>query len=727
MLPYRWWSARDTSIATRTAALLSLAIGFIFVCAAFAAYEGARLQSLAEALAKLDSYNRQAVAEQEKRLQRIVSAHRHASELFDGELRRGLPRQAIEAELDRMFPRQADGTRRSSDDLFDGGTASFGFVRGLGGFVGHEPSLEQARRLLAATRVVHAIGEGLRPELKSMSYFTPESSLVMFAPDRPDKLLYYRHDAPATMTLSGREFLNVTLPVNNPQRVTRCTSLQPILYDTTGRTWTTGCMTPITVDGRFVGGWGSTILLDDLLATSKFDGLPNIDVLLVSREGRLIRHPIFTRQNSVDTRRYLDLTRATQPDLKRLWSFLRGLQGSTYLGYIPELASYGAIRRIPTSGWYAITLQSEDTVNSAARGALFRVFVTAIVCLVLQAALLFIVLRRSVSQPLKILVAKARQLTDRVSGNLELQPQRSANEVVQLTSSFKHMASEVLWTYRELEAKVQERDEALEKLRLEAANRAEAESQAQILQISRLSALGAMTSTIAHEINQPLTASANFLAVAAARVGILGDAGSDAALAISRARDQANRANSIIRRMRAFAKNGYVARAKVGPHEVIQLALDDLRSRSGKTEVPVTVDVDPNVPEIAVDVVQVEQVIANLLRNAADALEGMPSPQIIIRAHIVDRELEVRVQDNGPGLSDPQLEEVFFLFSSTKVEGLGLGLPLCRTLIEAHGGRIWAEHAPGGGAHFIVRLPISNESSIEPDSAKSRRASNQQW
>lgn len=726
MLPYRWWSTHDMSVATRTAALLSLAIGFIFVCAALAAYEGAQQQSLAEALAKLDSYNRQAVAEQEKQLQRIVSAHQHASELFDGELRRGLSHEEIKAELDRMFPRQEDRTRRSSDDLFVGGTTSFGFVRGLGGFVGHEPSLEQARRLIAATRVVHAIGEGLRPELRSMSYFTPESSLVMFAPDRADKLLYYRRDAPATMTLSGREFLNVTLPVNNPRRVTRCTSLQPILYDTTGRTWTTGCMTPITVNGRFVGGWGSTILLDDLLAASKFDGLPDTDVILVSREGRLIRHRLFTRQNSADTHRYLDLTRTTQPDLKQLWTFLQGLQESTYLGHIPELASYGAIRRIPTSGWYAITLQSENTLNIAARSATFRVFVTAIVCLVLQAALLFIILRRSVSLPLKMLVAKARQLTDRVSGNLELQPQCSANEVVQLASSFKHMAGEVLWAHRELEAKVQERDDALEKLRLEAANRAEAESQAQILQISRLSALGAMTSTIAHEINQPLTASANFLAVAAARVGTLGDAGLDAALAISRARDQANRANSIIRRMRAFAKNGHVARTKVGPHEVVQLALDDLRSRSGKTEIPILVHIDSDVPQIAVDVVQVEQVIANLLRNAADALEGMPNPQIIVRAHIVDRELELRVQDNGPGLSDSQLEEVFFLFSSSKTEGLGLGLPLCRTLIEAHGGRIWAEHAAGGGAEFIVRLPISDESSTQLEPAKGRGAPNQQ-
>lgn len=725
MLPFRWCSAHETSIATRTAALLSLAIGFIFVCAAVAAYEGAREQSLADALTKLDSYNRQTVADQEKRLQRIVSAHQHASELFQGELRRALSRDEIEGELDRMFPRRGDGTRRSSDDLFNGGTTSFGFVRGLGGFVGREPSLEQARRLIAATRVVHALGEGLRPELKSMSYFTPENALVMFAPDRPDKLLYYRHDAPASMTISGREFLDVTLPANNPMRVTRCTSLQPILYDTTGRTWTTGCMTPITVSGHFVGGWGSSILLDDLLAASKFDGLPDTDVILVSREGRLIRHPRFTKQDSADTHRYLDLTRTTQPDLQRLWAFLKNQHAPAYVGPIPELASYGAVRRIPTSGWYAVTLQSEGTVNVAARSALQRVLVTAILCLLLQAALLFLVLRRSVSLPLRHLIDKAKQLTDRVSGNRGSQPQASGNEVLQLASSFNHMAGEVLWTHRELEAKVQERDDALEKLRLEATNRAEAESQAQILQISRLTALGAMTSTIAHEINQPLTASANFLAVAAARVGTLGELGADAALAISRARDQANRASDIIRRMRAFAKNGHVARTQIRPDGIILSALDDLRSRSGRTDVPVLVDIDPDIPPVAVDMVQVEQVIANLLRNAADALEGVPDPRIIIRAHLVDRELEVRVQDNGPGLRDAQLEEVFFLFSSTKTEGLGLGLPLCRTLVEAHGGRIWAEHAPAGGAEFVVRLPLSDGSAGGPQTVRAHHAVNQ--
>lgn len=722
MLPFRWWSTNEISIATRTAALLSFAIGLIFIGASLAAYRGARQLSLADALAKLDSYNRQTVAEQEKRLQHIVSAHQHASELFQGELSHKLPRARVEAELNRLFPRRADGTRRSADELFNGGTTALGYVRGIGGFIGHEPSIDQARRLIAATRVVQTLGEGLRPELKSMSYFEPNDSLIMFAPDRPDKLLYYRHDAPASMSFKGREFLEVTMPANNPMRVTRCTSLQPILYDTTGRTWTTGCMTPVTLSGRFVGGWGSSILLDDLLAASRFDGLPETDVILVSREGRLIRHPRFTQQDSAATQRYLDLTRAAQPDLRKLWLFLNRLQTPAYLGPIPELASYGSVRRIPISGWYVVTLQSEHTVTAAARSALLRVLVTALVCLTLQAALLFFVLRRNVSLPLRQLIADARQLTNRVSGKLERQSAPRGNEVSQLAGSFEHMAGKVLWAHRELQGRVRERDEALEKLRLEAEDRAAAESQARMLQISRLSALGAMTSTIAHEINQPLTASANFLTVAAARVRNLGEAGADAASAISRARDQSNRATDIIRRMRAFAKDGHVARTKVSPYKLVLSAVDDLRIRFSTVDVPVNVEIDPNAPEVAVDVVQIEQVLANLLRNAADALQGRPDPRIIVRAHLVDRELEVRVADNGPGLCDAQLEEVFFLFSSTKIEGLGLGLPLCRTLVEAHGGRIWAEHATLGGAEFIIRLPMSDQISSKIDVASARDA-----
>lgn len=450
-------SWRGLSIATRTAAWLSIGIGIIFGVAAFAVYWDSRERSLQDSLAKLDAYNRDIVAEQESRFQRLAAAHHHASELLRGELRGQRAAHSATARLNSLYPKHSDGSRRSADWLFEGGTADFGFVRGLGGFVGREPSTNDAALLLAATRVIHAIGEGLRPELKSMSFFTPEDTLVMFAPDRPDKLIYYRREAPAGMSLKGREFLDITLPTNNPDRRTRCTSLQPILYDTTGRTWTTGCMTPIYVDGQYVGGWGSSLLLDDLLASSHFEGLPETEVILVSKEGRLIRHPQFTRQNSAGTQRYLDLTKADKPELKALWRLLSGMQQTEFIGAVPELDGYAAVRRIPTPGWYAVTLQRDTIVAATARRALTRVAITATICLALQAALLFLFLRWNVRKPLRRLMWKADLLASHVGGTTERGGRASGDEVQALADKFELMADEILRAHSGLEAKVAER------------------------------------------------------------------------------------------------------------------------------------------------------------------------------------------------------------------------------------------------------------------------------
>lgn len=447
------------SIATRGAVVLSVAIGAIFAIAAAFSYQDTKTTALAEALAKLDSYNKEVVAEQEHRFEKLAAAQRHATELLQGELA-GKDRFG-RADLDRLYPKQTDGSRRTSDALFSGTNTPLGYIRGIGGFVGLEPTLEEGRILVAATLLVHAIGEGLRPDLKSMTFFTPRNALVMFAPDRPDKLLYYRRDAPADLNFNGREFLDIVLPKNNPKVQTRCTSLQPILYDKTGQTWTTGCMTPIYVEGHFIGAWGNSILLDDLLATGQFEALPGADVILISREGRLIRHPQFTKQNTSGTERYLDLNKAKQPELRALWNFVRRHPDGEFVGSAPELGGYVAMRRITTPGWYAVTIQRDSVVLVSAERALTRVLTTAAICLVLQGVILFFILRWRVGEPLRRLMEQADQIVQRVTGADGLRTTNMGDEVEQLTSRFALMGDEVLAAHAELEARVAQRTHEL--------------------------------------------------------------------------------------------------------------------------------------------------------------------------------------------------------------------------------------------------------------------------
>jgi hypothetical protein len=404
------------SIATRAALWLSVATATVFLLAGTLAFRDARSQAFGEALVQLDGFNRELAAQQEARFQRLVAAHRHATELMLAELRTA-PAGTGDRSFDALFPRQPDGTRRSQDGLFDGARTPLGYIRGVGGFIRAEPDPAEAQRLLAALRVVHAVGEGLRPELSSLYFFTPDDSLVMFAPDRADRLRFYRRDAPANLSFQGEEFARISGQRANPARVTRCTSLQPIFYDRSRSIWTTGCMTPVDIDGVHVGSFGTSLLLDDLLDTPGFAGLPGADVILVSREGRLIRHPAHTRQHSTATERHLDLTSATDPELRAMWAFIQAQEGGPFTGHVPALGAYVSLRGIDTPGWHILTVQDEGIVHAQAIRVLWRVLITAAVCLTLQLALLFLIMNRQVGAPLRRLTRRVDALAARYTSH----------------------------------------------------------------------------------------------------------------------------------------------------------------------------------------------------------------------------------------------------------------------------------------------------------------------
>jgi diguanylate cyclase (GGDEF)-like protein len=432
-------------------------IGGLFLVAAYLSYNDAREVTISRSLARLDAYNQEVVGQQEDRFRRLTATHQNATMLLRAEMRTGDDTERRRA-FETMMPENGDGTRRTVPALFDGTATPFGYVRGIGGFVGVEPDQQRKSLLMAAIRVVHAIGEGVRPDLKNLSFFTPDNTLIMFAPDRPDKLLFYRRDAGPELDFRASEFVTITRPEHNPARTTRCTTLQPILYDKTNQTWTTGCHTPIDIDGVHVGAWGNSLLLDDILATSHFEDHPGTSVILVSGEGRLISHPVFTKQGTAATERYLDLKTSSEPKLQALWKVLQQHNDDHVTGFSPELNGYVAIRRIPIAGWFAVTIQSASYVEAPARRSLGRLILIALVCLVLQAVLLFVFLRQNVGRPLRALIRQAKQLTARVaqraSDHVE---QVREDEVGALTAYFHTMSQEILRAHTMLENRVTER------------------------------------------------------------------------------------------------------------------------------------------------------------------------------------------------------------------------------------------------------------------------------
>ena len=223
---------------------------------------------------------------------------------------------------------------------------------------------------------------------------------------------------------------------------------------------------------------------------------------------------------------------------------------------------------------------------------------------------------------------------------------------------------------------------------------------------ARLSAVGTMASAMAHELNQPLTAVANYLEAARDLLRTPDESTLTVVQeALSEASQQSIRAGQIIRRLRDYVARGEI---ETRPTDLAPLVNDaaSLAKTGLKGPLPKMVEqVAGDLPAVLADRVQIRQVLINLVRNAFEAMQDTKNPQVWIAAdRRDDGTVCVEVRDNGPGFSGEDGSDLFQPFNSSKPAGMGLGLSICQTIIEGHGGEIWAEPAPDGGAIFKFTL-----------------------
>lgn len=230
----------------------------------------------------------------------------------------------------------------------------------------------------------------------------------------------------------------------------------------------------------------------------------------------------------------------------------------------------------------------------------------------------------------------------------------------------------------------------------------------ELLHASRVSAMGEMGAGLAHELNQPLTATANFLGAAHMRLDMDGSADQLREL-VDLANQEVLRAGEIIRRMRAFVARGDL---DIRPLSIDTLIADGLQlAWSGTRHAGVNLIYQPiaSALQVAVDKIQIQQVLVNIINNSLETLssDDRKNPEIIISAvETADEHVLIRLLDNGPGFPDSIIGRPFETFMSTRSNGLGLGLSICRRIVEAHGGTVTLSNRPEGGAAFEFTLPV---------------------
>jgi signal transduction histidine kinase len=261
----------------------------------------------------------------------------------------------------------------------------------------------------------------------------------------------------------------------------------------------------------------------------------------------------------------------------------------------------------------------------------------------------------------------------------------SADEIGRLAAAFNEMLAE-----------------------LAAARNRERAEQAELMRVARLTTMGAMTASIAHEINQPLAA---IVANSSAAQRWLSNAPPDLEEVRKSLKNIANdghRASKVIESVRAMFKKDSGEKVRLAVNDVIEDVLMLAGGEIHKHRVLVRTDLHRGLPDVVGDRIQLLQVFMNLIRNAVDAMDSVAGRQrlMVVKSNAPEPgTVVVTVEDSGSGIDCNDLERIFTAFYTTKPDGMGMGLSICRSIVEAHGGRLWAAARPSHGSTFHVALP----------------------
>jgi len=659
--------------------VLSIAVTGLATAATFAFVQQA---SMERQIRNVQLYVKERTNTEDRLFSDLVKVHTDATQALMRRLDR-LSGPEIDARFDRLFPLKADGTRRSAPALFDGATRADGaYTYGMGAFIADGRNMSRADKALfiAALQVVSLAGEAQHSRYDNFYMFTPTNRMVMFGPDRDDRLLYYRQEAPATLDFRKEEMTELTRPRANPARVMKCTKLRKLMSDPTGRALTTACMTPIDIDGRHVGAWGTTVTLDSYLMAAIGESVQGGENMIVSADGELIAAPGLGKGGVVSPSELVrEQKRRNIAPLVRSIRARGGASGVFQSG--ERVIAFGHLQE---PDWYFVmSLPTSEIAWSAARTASW-VLLFGLIGIVVQALLLFRFIRHEVVDPLVTLSAAHARDGSATATAVEARQ----DEIGALARMLRNQHADNDELFRSLEDRVAARTAELER-----ANRAKS----------------TFLANMSHELRTPLNgviALTDQLAETADQTRRRELAG----LVSSSGRLLEQVLSDILDVSKIEAGQFRLSPAPFVLEDTVAAMADLHRASAEAKGLTLSWTVADTVHGAWLgDCGRIAQILSNLLGNAVKFTDR---GGVSLTVDLAGERLRFTVRDSGVGFDAEVRERLFRRFEQAddsitrRFGGTGLGLSICSALTGMMGGEIDADGVPGEGAVFTVLLPL---------------------
>lgn len=652
--------------------------------------------------------------------------------------------QAISEQFDRQFFAWDDGTTRNFPEMRS--PFEFDTTRKATSFIGKKTDIIPAlkRQLLTAQRLITSHGMAWSNRFINTYLNTAEDTTTIYWKDTPLAL-----QASANFKPSQDEYFYAADPQHNPTRQPVWTG---VYSDTVTKIWMMSAVVPLYEGEQFIGSLGHDIKLNHLIEQTIENNLPGAYNIIFDRNGRLIAHPQYVEEIQ-QAQGNLNIDDLNDEHLQQI--FQLSLIKSQNVVKNSENHEFLALTELAGPNWLFVTVYPESLLSESALDTIQFVLLAGLSALVVEVSLLFFVLKNQIANPLSYLTVASQKLAD---GNFDVSLNiNRQDELGQLASSFTKMTHQLQSAFQALQQKVVEKEQAEERIieknnALERAFKELQTAQLQTVQNEKMATLGNLVAGVAHEINNPigfLNGSINnaetYIQDLFEHLNIyreqhppnetVKESAEDVDLdflledfpkLLHSMRGATDRVTAISTSLRTFSRADIEQKISTNLHEGLDSALLILKYRLKANEHRPDIEIVQDygdLSEIECFPGQLNQVFMNILANAVDMfdemaqqttfeeLENNPQTISIQTAMLADQTaIEVRISDNGKGMSEAVKFRIFENLFTTKAvgQGTGLGMAIAHQIVtETHGGTITVETAIGEGSTFVLSLPMN--------------------